>query len=493
MDGRARAMRRVGGWGVTMVRITASETAHVTGARFVCGPAERELRGVTIDSRAVGEGCLFVALPGERVDGNDFVAAAIEGGAGGVAMTRDPDPSTVALAQRRGAALFRIEDGERFLQDLAAWWRDQLDALVVGLTGSSGKTTTRTMCAAVLATRYKTHQNEANYNNLIGAPMTILSCPADAEALVVEMGMDHAGEIATLAHIARPQLGLITNVGVAHIGILGSRQAIAQAKAELVGELPPTDPDARVPSKLFLWGEDDFTGWIAEEAAAPRGVEVVRYGTEEADAARATNVSVDEAGCASADFALPSGVTCHVHLAIPGVHNVRNALAAAALGDALGIPVADIARALEGVAPLKMHQQVLQAPGGLTLIDDSYNANPDSMRLALDVLCSLPGGRHVACVGDMGELGEEEDLLHAIIGAYVAAKPIDALVCVGELSRHTAEAARLMGMDPDSVFEVDDAASAIPVLKSLVGAGDVALVKASRSTGLDAVVAGVMG
>ena len=230
-----------------MVRVTTHEIVEATGAVLVCGPEDRAICGVTIDSREVGEGGLFVAFAGERVDGNDYVAAAIEAGAGAVAMTRDPQAQTVALAQKAGAALLRIEDGERFLQDLASWWRTQLGALVVGLTGSSGKTTTRTMCAAVLATRFKTHQNEANYNNLIGVPLTILSCPADAEALVVEMGMDHAGEIATLAKVARPQIGLITNVGVAHIGIVGSRQAIAAAKAELVEALPATDEAARVP------------------------------------------------------------------------------------------------------------------------------------------------------------------------------------------------------------------------------------------------------
>ena len=475
-----------------MVRATTHQIVEATGAALVCGPQDRMICGVTIDSREVGEGGLFVAFAGERVDGNDYVAAAIEAGAGCVSMTRDPDQETLTLAEQAGAAILRIEDGERFLQDLAAWWRGQLGGLVIGVTGSSGKTTTRTMCAAVLATRFRTHQNEANYNNLIGVPLTILSCPADAEALVVEMGMDHAGEIATLARVARPQIGLITNVGVAHIGILGSRQAIAAAKAELVEELPPTDAHDGVPSRVLLWGEDDFTDWIADEVAAPHGVGVVRYGAQAADQARATNVTVDDAGCASADFALPSGATCHVRLAIPGVHNVRNALAAAALGDGLGIPAADIVAALEGVAPLKMHQQVLQAPGGYTVIDDSYNANPDSMRLALDVLCSLPGKRHVACVGDMGELGEREATLHAIIGAYAAAKHLDALVCVGELSRETAEAARLMGMEPARVFEVADAQAAIPVLAGLIGPGDVALVKASRSTGLDAVVTGVM-
>ena len=476
-----------------MIRVTASDMVRITGAQLACGVAQGEICGVTIDSRDIAPGALFVAFKGERTDGNDYAAAAIRSGAGGVAMTRDPDEEVRALAEQHGVPVVLIDDAEAFIQSLAAWWRDQLDAIVVGVTGSSGKTTTRTMCAAVLSKKYRTHQNEANYNNLIGVPLTVLSCPRDAQALVVEMGMDHAGEIATLAGIVRPHVGLITNVGVAHIGMLGSRENIARAKGELIEKLPATDAGDEVPSFVLLWGEDDFTDWLDANVATPCGVRVVRYGAQDGDAARADGVTVDGEGCASAHLTLPSGAACDVHLAIPGTHNVRNALAAAALGDALGVDVADIAQALEGVAPIKMHQQVLQAPGGYTVIDDSYNANPDSMRLAIDVLCSLPGERHLACVGDMGELGEKEELLHAIVGAYAAATGVDVLVCVGELSRATAEAARLMGMAPERVIETPDAQAATPVVRDLVRRDDVLLVKASRSTGLDAVVEGVMG
>lgn len=475
-----------------MVRVTAQEISQITGATLVGGPSEREVCGAQIDSRAVTEGCLFVAFAGERVDGNDYVLAAIEAGAGAVAMTRDPEPSLAALAISRGAALLRAADAEDFLQSLASWWRGQLGAVVVGVTGSSGKTTTKDLVVGALSTKMRTHGTSGNHNNLIGCPLTILSCPVDAQALVVEMGMNCTGEIARLARIARPHYGIVTNVGVAHIGMLGSRQAIAEAKAEIVGGLAPTNEEDAHPSRVFLWGEDDYTQWIADEVAAPRGVRVVRYGDSATDDARASEISLDDHGCASAHMSLPSGGQLNVRLSIPGAHNVRNALAAAAVADELGIAPELIAQGLAAVKPMKMRQQVVQAPGGFTIIDDSYNANTDSMRLAVDVLCTLPGRRHVACLGDMGELGSEEEVLHAVMGAYVAAKPVDLLVCVGELSRVMARYARLMGMSEDCVIEVGDAQAAIPVVRELVGPGDVLLVKASRSTALDQVVAGVM-
>lgn len=474
-----------------MVRATIGEMVEACGARLVCGDPTREVRGASCDSRQVPQGGVFVALPGERADGNDFAAGALRSGAGCAVMTREPDAEVLGTASERGASVLACEDGERFLARLAAWWRARLDVACVGVTGSSGKTTTRNMVAAVLAQTLRTHCNEANYNNLLGCSLTLLACPEDAQALVMEMGMDHPGEIAELAAMARPQLGVITNVGVAHIGILGSRANIAAAKAELVEALPPTSDADAVPSRAFLWGEDDFTAWIAREKAAPRGVRVVTYGGAPEDDARATDVELDGQGRPSATFRLPGGASFSAHLAIAGEHNVRNALAAACVGEALGVPAERIAAALEGVAPIRMHQDVIAAPGGYTVIDDSYNANPDSMRAAVDVLCSLPARRRVACLGDMGELGEREGLLHAVVGAYVAAKPVDELVCVGTLSAETAEAARLMGMPPASVHEVPAAADAVPVLRAALGPGDVVLVMASRSTGLDATVAGV--
>lgn len=474
-----------------MLRATPCEIARATGARLVCGPEGREVAGVTTDSRAITPGCLFVAIKGERVDGNDFAARAIEAGAGAVALTRDADEALCEAAESAGAALLRAEDAVDFLLALASWWRGRLDCVVVGITGSSGKSTTKEMTAAVLATSFRTHATAGNLNSLIGAPLTVLSCPLDAEALVVEMGMNAAGEIERIARCARPHIGVVTNVGVAHIGLLGSRRAIAAAKSELVAELPASG--GRYPSCAILWGEDDFTGWIESEVAAPRGVRVLRFGTEPADDASCVGFALDGQGCASGRVSLPSGASFDLELHLPGAHNVNDALAAATVGDLLGVAPERIAAALAGVRPMRMRLQVAAAPGGFTVVDDSYNANADSMRRSIDVLCSLPAGRRVACLGDMGELGDSAAVMHAAIGAYVAAKPVDVLVAVGPLSRTMAEAARLMGMGENAVVEVDDADAASRALRDILRPGDALLVKASRSVELDRTVKAVMG
>ncbi len=474
-----------------MLRVTPQGVVEATGAHLVCGPADRVVEGVAVDSRKVAPGELFVAIPGERVDGNDYAGAALEAGAGAVAMTREPDAALAAAAEAAGAALLAVDDAERFLLDLAAWWRSGLSCAVVGVTGSSGKTTTKEMVAAVLGTTFKTHATEGNLNSLIGAPLTVLACPRDAEALVVEMGMNSSGEIARIAAMARPHIGVVTNVGMAHIGLLGSRLNIARAKGELVEALVKTDGQVRWPTAAVLWGEDDYTEWMRGQVAEPRGIRTVTFGTSAHDEARCTEFSFDAAGCAAGRVVLPSGASCDLALAMPGEHSLIDALAAAAVGDMLGVSAGRIAQALGALRPMRMHQQVVRAPGGFTVIDDSYNANTDSMRRAVDVLCALPASRRIACLGDMGELGDTAAVMHAVVGAYVAAKPVDVLVAVGPLSRGMAEAARLMGMEKDAVVTVDDADAAGRALRDVLRPGDAVLVKASRSTGLDRTVEAV--
>ncbi len=473
--------------------VTPHQIVEITGARQVCGPETLPVEEVAVDSRKVVPGSMFVAFPGEHVDGNDYVTAALEAGAACIVMTRQPRAEETRAADCAGTALLvAAGSGEDFLNCLASWWRGRLSCTVIGITGSSGKSTVKELVAAVLATTYRTHATAGNLNSIIGAPMTIMSCPLDAEMMVVEMGMNNLHEIETIAATARPQLGLITNVGVGHIGLLGSRDNIARAKAELIEALPPTNDDDEYPSCLMLWGEDDYTAWFRDEVAAPRGVRVITYGTQAGDDAYCCSYELDEAGCAVGRMHLPSGAEADLHLAIPGEGGLLDALAAAEVGDVLHVPAASIADALAHVQPMAMRQQILTTPGGVTVIDDTYNANTDSMRRAIDVLCALPAARHIACLGDMGELGDRAELLHAVIGAYVAAKPVDILITVGELSHEIASTARLMGMDAAAVYEVTDADAAIEALSDLLCPGDALLIKASRSMALDACVKAVM-
>lgn len=479
-----------------MIRATVGAIAGVTGASLACGPTDRQVAGVCIDSRAVSRDCAFVAFPGERVDGNDFVASALGAGAALAVMTREPSEAEVQAAREGGTAVLVTPDPERFLQDLAGWWRDQVGCLVVGVTGSSGKTTTRTMVASVLSQRLRTHTATGNHNNLIGVPMTVLACPADAQAMVVEMGMSARGEIARLCQFTRPDLAVITNVGVAHLEDLGSRDEIARAKAEIIDGLRPSDAPAPtgVPATpaVFLWAEDDYCGWM-EDRARERGVRAVTFGLGQQAQCRAAGVELDGVGRAQADLALPDGASLHARLAIAGRHNVLNALAAAAVGREVGLAPEEIARGLAQAQALRLHQRVVRGPGGFTLIDDSYNGNTDSVRRALEQLTETPGRRRVACLGDMLGLGPDKELQHAAVGAYAAGRGVDVLVCVGPLSRSTAKAARYVGMPASAVLSVDGPDQAARALHDIVREGDVVLAIASHATGLERVVASLLG
>ncbi len=476
------------------MRALVREVCEATQAALVAGSAETVIEGVAIDSREAGPGIAFVAFVGEQVDGNDFTDKAARAGAAAVVMTRQATPAELGAAAETGCALLRADgdDGEAFLQRLAAWWLAQLDAVVVGVTGSSGKTTTRNMITAVLSSELRTHTAKGNHNNLIGAPLTVLDCPADAQAIVVEMGMDGFGQIAALTRVAQPDVAVVTNVGVAHIGDLGSRDNIARAKSEIIeGMHAPTD-GRRVAPRAILHGEDDYAVWMRDQVAAPRGIPVTFFGGKDTDGVYASDVVFDQEGQPRATVHLPGGRTTRVELAFVGEHNLIDALAAAAVGDALGISPEHIAQGLAAARPFKMHQQVLHAEAGFTLIDDSYNANPDSMRRAIDQLMTVGARRHIACLGDMGGLGPTEGLQHAAIGGYAAGKGVDELVCVGPLSRNTAEAANLMGVPRAGVTCVDTPEEAAANLRGRLGEGDAVLVIASHCTGLERTVAGII-
>ena len=471
-----------------MVEIAVKYIEGVTGARGVTGVADRLCRGCVIDSRAVDEDAIFVAFPGERVDGNDFAAQAIDAGAAAVVMTREPDRALIRLADDHEAALFVTDDPEEFLLRLAQGYRARMRCTVVGVTGSIGKTTTKDILARLLAKRYRVHATRGNYNNLIGLPLTILAAPKDTQVMVLEMGMDGAGQIERLSRCAQPTYAIITKIGTSHIGMLGSRENIARAKAEIIAGMPASNVNFEGHhAALVLSGEDDFTPFIIERFARPAGIDVVLAGMNADDDVSARNISIDETGCASFDIMLENGSQYRTGLSIPGMPAVHNALLAVAVAHRLGVPQFEMDEVLHELAITDRRQQTRAAASGARIIDDSYNASPEAMAAGLDLLAGLKAaGSRIAVLGEMGELGDEAPRMHALVGAYAAAKKLDLLVCVGgEHAREMADAARLMGMGDDCIVHVPDAAAAVLRLRDALATGDVVLVKASRFMGLD--------
>ena len=471
-----------------MVEIAVKYLVSTTGARLVSGSAERMCRGVSIDSRAVEPGAIFVAFPGERVDGNDYVAKAVAAGAGAAVMTREPSADELDAAVEAGCAILLCDDPTEFLLRLAQGYRARLRCTVIGVTGSIGKTTTKDVLAACLSKRYRVHATAGNFNNLIGLPLTILSAPEDTQMLVLEMGMNDFGEISRLTACAQPTFAIITKVGTSHIGMLGSREGIARAKAEILEGMPPSAQNFEGRhSALVLHGEDDFTPYIIERFARPAGVDVVLAGTSTDDDVCATRVELDEEGCAHFDITFEDGSSFRTHLSIPGAQSVPNALFAAAVAHRLGVPGFEIDEAFSELELTGRRAQVRRAANGARVIDDSYNASPESMAAGLDLLASLPCfGTRIAVLGEMGEMGDEAPRLHALTGAYAAAKRPGLLICVGgEMAGEMASAARLMGLDEGDVQVVPSCDVLIRRFAGVIGERDLVLVKGSRFVGLD--------
>lgn len=478
-----------------MVEIAVKYIEGVTGARGVTGVADRLCRGCVIDSRQVADDSIFVAFSGERVDGNDFAGQAIEAGAAAVVLTREPDRALVRLADDHEAAIFVADDAEEFLLRLAQGYRARMGCTVVAVTGSIGKTTTKDILSRVLSRRYRVHATRGNYNSTIGMPLTILDAPKDTEVLVLEMGMDGAGQIERLSRCAQPTYAAITKIGTSHVGILGSRENIARAKAEVLAGMPASDVNFEGRhSALVLSGEDDFTPFIIENFAKPAGVEVILVGTSPDDDVYARDIELDETGCARFDLMLENGSQFKTGLSIPGAPAVHNALFAAAIAQRMGIPQFEIDEAFHELEITGHRLQVRVAACGARVIDDSYNASPESMAAGLDMLASTEvAGARIAVLGEMGELGDEAPRMHALVGAYAAAKKPDVLVCVGgDNAREMASAARLMGLPAGRVHIAESAEAALARWGSVIGATDAVLVKGSRFVGLDRFAEGVV-
>ncbi len=464
--------------------LTAEDLLAATGGELV-QRSTRPIRGGAVDSRLVVPGSLFVALPGERTDGHRFLRAAAAAGAAAILVSRDPDPSggEPAFETLGDVTVLRVPDTLRALHAVATIWRQRFCPLVVGITGSVAKTSTKEAVAGVLAQRFRTLRSEGNQNNEIGLPLTVLGLGPEHAAAVLEMGMYTGGEIRDLAAIARPSIGIVTAVQPVHLSRIGSVEAIEDAKAELVEALPP-DADGGV---AILNADDDR---VARMAARTRA-RIVTYGL-----AAGAEIGADEvasAGFAGMRFRLrtPAGDR---PAAVPGLGAmaVHNALAAAAAGLAAGLGLDEIVAGL-AVPSTAPHRSVVVRAAGRTVVDDAYNASPATMRAALDMLRGLPG-RHVAVLGAMRELGDTHAVGHIEVGE--AAADLDLLVVLdggpGGEAAGIADGARAAGMAPGNVLVADGPAEAVELLRDLSVPGDVILVKASRGVELERVVDGLV-
>ena len=455
--------------------LRAADLVAATGGMLL-QDAGRPIRGGAVDSRAVEAGNLFVALPGERTDGHRFLAAAVSAGAAALLVSRPLDEATLGTLGE--VTVVRVTDAVLGLQAIGAAWRARFDPLVVGITGSVGKTSTKDATAAVLATRLPTLKSEGNANNEIGLPLTLLRLGPHHRAAVLEMGMYVGGEIATLARLGRPEIGVVTAVAPVHQERAGSLVAIENAKAELVEALPPD-------GTAVLNADDERVRTFGARTRAS----VLRYGlAPDADVTAERIVGRGAGGMAFEVRArAPRPTRFPVEIAALGRHSVQNALAAAAVGLLAGLPDEAIAAGLAtDWAAASAHRGAIVTAPGLTILDDTYNASPPAVLAALEVLVSLPG-RHVAVLGEMLELGDAHGPGHRSVGA-AAGRAVAELIVVGPGARGIAEGAMAAGLATAHVRHVPDAGAAIELLRLVLRPGDAVLVKASRGAALDAIV-----
>jgi UDP-N-acetylmuramoyl-tripeptide--D-alanyl-D-alanine ligase len=445
---------------------TKEEIAGALGAHY-SGP-DGTVQGWSIDSRTIEAGDLFFAIRGPNHDGHAFVAQVLEKGASAAIVDHVPQGCDASR-------LILVDDVPRALRRLGSWARRQWSGSVVGITGSAGKTTTKEIVAALLATRLRTGKNTGNLNNHLGVPLSLLRLPFECEVAVIEMGMNHAGEIAELAAIARPRIGVVTNVGYAHIENFESVDGIAAAKRELVEALPPDG--------VAVLNADDPR--VRGFASVHPGKSVT-YGLGPGAEIQAHDVSYSADGVSFrvSDTVFRSRLT--------GRHGILNLLAGIAVAGLYGIPVEALATAAATIEPGHMRGQRIQH-NGIQHINDCYNSNPDAARAMIDLLSDTPAVRRIAVLGEMLELGRWSEPLHRELGGYVAASGIDVLVGIRGAARHAVEAAMQAGFPAGAAYFFEQPEQAGECVKSLAQPGDVILWKGSRGTRVELALERFMG
>ncbi len=475
---------------ITMALFSINELREVISARVLAGDedgsAKRHVRCVSLDTRSLRQGDLFVAVRGDRFDGHDFVGTALSSGAIGAIVHDSYDVSKLDLkpgSKRAMPMILGVRDPLYAYQQLATYHRGRFLIPVVAVTGSNGKTTTKDMVARVMAHRWKILKTEGNLNNRFGVPQTLFRLNERHQGAVVEMGVDNVGQTTRLCEIVRPTIGIITNIGPDHLEFFGTMEVSAQAKAELL-DLLPSNGTAILPA------DDAYYDYLAARARCP----VVSFGLSPKANVRGIHVKSDGRDGTIFRLLLPGKVRqTIVHIRVQGDHNVANALAAAAVGTVLGLSGTAIAQGLSRFRPASMRSQI-SVSRGVKLIIDCYNANPASMKAAVQLLAkSGARKKRIAVLGDMLELGVNATHMHEEVGRFVADQGIDQLVACGTLGQSFAKGAQAAGLDPINIVKVPDARAAARTVKAIVRPGDVVLIKASRGMKLELVADALQG
>ncbi len=459
---------------------TVARLIEATGGALLKGDPHRGIAGISTDTRQLQPGDCFVALTGERSDGHAFIPDALAGGAAALVVSREWD--NPALSSTAEATIIEVPDTLFSLGEIARYYRLQHPIPLVGITGSNGKTSTKEMVAAVLGQRFEVHKNRGNFNNLIGVPLTILSIGPRHQAAVVEMGVSIPGEMARLVEMARPTVGLITNVQPAHLEGLHSLEEILREKGKLWQGLGSDD-------LAVVNLDDELLAGFSKRIRA----RTITYSLKKARGdVRLTGEVTTDGGSSAFDMSL-GGRSISVSIPILGLHHVGNALAAAAVGWGMGLPAELIAAGLADFQPVGMRMQMHRLAGGGVLVDDTYNANPGSMLAALQTVIHESRGRPViAVLGDMRELGPESAALHREVGRRIASMGVTRLITLGQMTLELADGAREAGMPASACHHVESHEQAVIQLRGREVKDAWILVKGSRGMAMERVVEGML-
>lgn len=452
-----------------MLSFTCREILEATAGKLICGDPGMEIYGVSTDSRKIRTGDLFIPLEGERFDGHDYITVSLEAGAAAALTHKEIDSVPDKF-------IIKVANTQKALGDLARYYRSKFHIPFVAITGSVGKTSTKDMIWSVLKQKYNVLKTEGNFNNEIGLPLTIFNLENSHEAGILEMGMSGFGEISRLTNIVKPNVAVLTNVGMAHIEKLGSKNNILKAKMEILEGLSKD-------GLLVLNGDDSLLNGLRNLV----DFRTVFYGMDEGNEYQAYNVQTFGEGGTYFEVTIKN-TDYKIHVPTPGIHNVYNALAAIAVGLEMKMSMEEIAKGISEFSPGKMRLNIIEQKG-IKIINDAYNASPQSMEAAITVLKDIgAGGRTIAVLGDMLEMGDFAPKAHSDIGKFAVSNRINYIITVGTNARHIAEGARKAGAGTDKVLDFKSCGELVEFLKSFLQEGDVVLVKGSRGMKMEQIV-----